>query len=176
MVTRNEVFSAMASEEHAVLARRATELKRKGDINGAVAALQRRKKLLGEDYSDTRLAKFLQAAGRVDEALTEIQWLLDDSARWARQLFSHQPASVMLRQKTGHMARVHKDAALICKRAGRPDLQAHHTERYDTLMALVWRLDPVCDADQTARRREWEEARAKGGAVYRAFLQARAGQ
>lgn len=153
------------------LERLATRLKKEGNLEGAIVALRRANDSGGD--VGTRLAKYLQQAGRIDEALTEIQRLLDGSDARAKALFSHQPTSVILRQKTGYRARIHKDAALICKRARRFDMQAHHEGKYESLMELVWKIDDVADADQAARRSAWDEARAKGGAAFRAFLQSR---
>ena len=83
----------------AALNREATQAKKAGDIDRAVALLQKAKAIAGQDYDDTRLAKFLEAAGRFDEAMVEVKWLLDNSTYWAKSFFSHQPASVLLRQK-----------------------------------------------------------------------------
>lgn len=158
----------------AALNREATQAKKAGDIDRAVALLQKAKAIAGQDYDDTRLAKFLEAAGRFDEAMVEVKWLLDNSTYWAKSFFSHQPASVLLRQKTFHCARIHKDAALICRRAGRADLREHHVQMHGKLMDLVDKLDPVIESDENARRLEWETARAQGGSAYREFLRKRA--
>lgn len=105
------------------LDRRATALKKAGDWDGAVAALQKRKAIMGLQWQDDKLAKYLQAAGRFDEAMAEIQWLLDNSHAWAVALFSHQPSSVLLQQRTTRRGQIHGAAALICKREKRADLQ-----------------------------------------------------
>lgn len=114
------------SEEYQ-LDRQATALKKAGDMDGAIAALRKRKALLGVQYTDDKLAKYLQAAGRFNEAMTEIQWLLDNTYAWARIMFDHQPPSVQLLQHTIRAAQIHGAASLICKRAKQPALEAEHS-------------------------------------------------
>lgn len=133
------------------LNKQATELKKDGDMQGAIAALRRVKALEGELYQDTRLAKFLQHAGQVETALVEIQWLLDHSQAQARASFGHQPASVIQGQHASWCARVHADAALMCKRAKLPELQAQHEQLQERYASIRSRLKPLADADMEAK-------------------------
>nr|WP_326528273.1 hypothetical protein [Rhodoferax sp.] len=135
------------SEEYQ-LDRQATALKRAGNMDGAIAALRKRKALLDMRYIDDKLAKYLQAAGRFDEAMAEIQWLLDNSHAWARTMFGHQPASVQLLQRTIRTAQVHGAASLICKRAKQPALEAEHSALSQKYWSLRERLDPLAKIDQ----------------------------
>lgn len=144
------------------LNKQATALKKTGDMLGAVAALLRVKALEGDLYQDTRLAKFLQQAGQLDAALAEIQWLLDHSQTWALASFGHQSVTVIQCQRAGWCARVHADAALICKRAKRPDLQAQHELLRDRYASIRERLQPLERAESKAKFAAWEEAKRKG--------------
>lgn len=167
-------LSVNHDEDFSALNRQATQAKKAGEMERAVRLLRQAKTLHGEHYQDTRLAKVLQAAGRLDEALAEIQWLIDHSATLAKAMFAHQPPTVLLQQKTHWLARIHRDAALICKRAKRSDLQAHHEQRCQSLLALVEKLRPVADADQAARARKWDQAKAQGREAMEALLRERA--
>lgn len=165
MATRAEVFAAIASADDYQLALRATALKKAGDLAGAIEALRQRKRVQGNDYEDTRLAKFLQAAGQFDEAMVEMKELFESNDAWASRRFAHQPASVVLRQKTIRAALLHKDAALLCRRAGKKDLQQTHRERSEKLFDLVRKLDPVAEADQKAIADSWKTALQIGRAA-----------
>lgn len=140
------------------LDRQATALKKAGDWGGAIAALQKRKAIMGLQWQDDKLAKYLQAAGRFDEAMTEIQWLLDNSHAWAVASFSHQPASTLLKQRATRRSQIHGAAALICKRAKRADLQAEHERLRDACWELKEKLTPVAEADMKQRMRAWNAA------------------
>jgi predicted trehalose synthase len=137
--------------ESARLNKQATALKNAGDMPGAIAVLRRIKALEGDLYQDTRLAKFLQQAGQLDAALAEIQWLLDHSQTWALALFGHQPTSVIQCQRAGWCARVHTDAALICRRAKQPDLQAQHELLRDRYASIRERLQPLAEAERRTK-------------------------
>ena len=165
---------AFVESEFSRLNKQATAFKKAGDMNAAVVALRSAKALCDDHYADTRLAKFLQQAGLFDEAMAEIEWLLDHSATWAKTLFAHQPASVVLAMQTGWRARICRDAALISKRAKRPELQAQFDERRGTYAALAEKLHTVTDAEEEDRAKEWEEARKAGGKVLRDLLSKRA--
>ena len=145
------------SEEYQ-LDRRATALRRAGDWDGAIAALRQRKALLGLQWDNDKLAKYLQRAGRFDEALAEIDWLLEHSQARARELFGHQPVSLQQSQHAGYCARLHAGAALICKREGRADLQGQHHRLAERYGAIWQRLEPIARADaKEARLRKQEE-------------------
>ena len=151
------------------LNKQATAFKMAGDMAGAIAALRQVKALEGELYRNTRLAKFLQQAGQVQAALAEIQWLLDHSQAQSRALCGHQPVSVIQGQHAIWCARVHADAALICKRAKLPELQAKHEQLQERYASIHDRLKPLADADQKAKRAGWEEAMQQGPSAMRAY-------
>jgi len=157
-VARGEPFKAIMESDEYRLDREATAFRKMGDWQSAIAALEKRKSLLGSQYQDTKLAKYLQAAGRFDESLTEIQWLQDNSHAWAQSMFSHQSASVVQCQRAGWCARIHDAAVLICKRANRPDLQAAHQQLYDRYIDIAKRLRPLADADRKTKLDDWEIA------------------
>lgn len=140
------------------LDRQATALKKAGDLKGAIAALQKRKAIMGLQWQDDKLAKYLQAAGRFDEAMAEIQWLLDNSHAWAQALFGHQPTSVQLLQRTIRCGQIHGAAALICKRAKHHDLQAQHERLGQACWDLREKITPVAEADMKQRMRAWNAA------------------
>ena len=157
------------------LNKQATALKKNGDMDGAVAALRRVKRLEGNLYRETRLAKFLQQAGQIDAALVEIQWLLDHSQAQAQASFGHQPVSVIQGQHASWCARVHAEAALMCKRAKRPDLQAQHELLRDRYASIRERLQPLARAESKAKFAAWEDAKRQGIKAMQAFheIQAR---
>lgn len=140
------------------LDRQATALKKAGDLQGAIAALQKRKAIMGLQWQDDKLAKYLQAAGRFDEAMAEIQWLLDNSHAWAQALFGHQPTSVQLLQRTIRRGQIHGAAALICKRAKHHDLQAQHERLGNACWDLREKITPVAEADMKQRTQAFDAA------------------
>lgn len=140
------------------LDRKATALKKAGDWDGAITALRQRKTIMGVQWQDDKLAKYLQAAGRFDEAMAEIQWLLDNSHAWAVALFSHQPSSVLLQQRTTRRGQINGAAALICKREKRADLQAAHERLRDACWDLRKKITPVAEADMKQRTQAFDAA------------------
>lgn len=144
------IKGAFGSEEYQ-LDRRATALKKAGDWDGAITALRQRKAIMGVQWQDDKLAMYLQAAGRFDEAMAEIQWLLDNSHAWAVTLFSHQPSSVLLQQRTIQRGQIHGAAVLICEREKRTDLQAEHERLRDACWDLREKIKPVAEADSKQR-------------------------
>lgn len=166
-----EVSAHVAVDEvHAALNRQATQAKAAGDWDQAVHLLREAKARKGEAYDDTRLAKLLQQAGRLDEGLAEIQWLEDHSMAWARGLFAHQPATVMQCQRVKHLIEIEEAAVLMCKRAKRADLMAVHQAKLTTHETLLARLEPIADADEERDRAAWDLARSQGGRAMDAFI------
>ena len=156
------------------LDRQATAHKKAGNMDAAIAALRQRKALLGLDYRDDKLAKYLQDAGRFDEAMAEIDWLLATCQAYALNTFAHQPTSVIQSQRCHHMASIHAAAVLICQRAQRPDLQALHEQRRDAYQQLRAKLEPVAKADKKQHWAFWENARLAGDmAAMREFARQR---
>lgn len=132
-------FSVRDMSQYHRLNREATQAKGH-DWSRAVALLREAKSLEGDHYCDTRLAKFLQEAGRFDEALAEIQWLLD---RVHVRLSPNVSGSKRARLRARVMADIHRDAALICGREGRADLAAEHERREQALLEIVGKLDAL---------------------------------
>lgn len=155
------------------LNKQATTLKKAGDMAGAICALRRVKALEGALYQETRLAKFLQQAGQVEAALVEIQWLLDHSQSQAQAQFGHQPNTVIQCQHAGWCARVHADAALLCKRAKLPELQAKHEQLHERYASIRSRLQPLAEAERKAKYAQWEEAKLNGHKAMQAYLDKR---
>lgn len=132
----------MASEQYQ-LDRLATALKKAGDWDGAIAALRKRKALLGVRYDDTKLAKCCQEAGRFDDAMAEIQWLLDKTPQYVKAVFGHQPPICLQCREAGQRARIHAAAALICKRAKADQLHAQHEAEASRHRQEFARLRPL---------------------------------
>lgn len=141
----------LVGSEQYQLDRLATELKKAGDWDGAINALRRRKALLGDLWVDDKLAKYLQEAGRFDESMSEIQWLLSHSQQYVRRMLGHQPVSVQQAQHAGRCARLHASAVLICKKGGESNLQAQHEQLAQRYGAIRERLEPIARAERKAR-------------------------
>jgi hypothetical protein len=144
---------AVFDEVYAALNRDATQARRSGDLERAVALLRQAKAHRGDLYEETRLAKYLQKAGALDEALAEIQWLRDRSAAWAKEMFGHQPPAVRLLAQVRRQAALEAAAALICKRSGRPDLEAAYRRQFEVYAGIRDRMTPVARADTDERLR-----------------------
>lgn len=173
MTTYLGPLSGAVLEQSAALEKQATALKKEGDWNGALAALRKVKALQGGLYQSTRLAKFLQQADRLEEALQEIQWLVDHSQQWAKTIYAHQPATVLQRVRVHWLMRVHGDAILICKRAKRLDLQAEHEQRQAEYAGLLEKLKPVAEAEKKSLVEGWARAKEIGRKAMDAFHTAR---
>lgn len=134
----------MASEQYQ-LDRQSTALKRAGDLNGAVAALRKRKVLLGLLYDDTKLAMYLQEAGFFEEAMAEIKWLIDTTPTRVAQTTPSPLVSQSTRQaqQARWCGSFHRAAALLCKRQGLPDLREHHETIASQYFATWERLNPI---------------------------------
>jgi tetratricopeptide (TPR) repeat protein len=165
-----QVHRSADAEQYAALNREATVAKRAGDWGQAIALLRKAKAIRGDLYDDTRLAKVLQQAGRFDEAKDEIQWLLDHANTWAEQRLSHQSRSMRRRMQASHVARIHREAALVCKREKRSDLQKHHEAERERWWAIHEKLAPLVDAEEQQRKAEWEAARTGGRDAMDAYM------
>lgn len=133
------------------LERRATELKRSGDLSGAIECLQRAQVMRGILRSETRLAKYLQEAGRFDEAIEEINQMIAESLAWADGNFDHKPRSVRRCQQAGRVASLHDDAALICKREGAKEQLVHHEQESRRWWQLHNELKDFADRERHKR-------------------------
>lgn len=165
--------AGLEQSEASQLNKQATALKKAGDMSAAVAVLREVKAISGDTYADTRLAKYLQQAGLFEEAMDEIQWLIDNSQSWAWEMFGHQPASVVECQLAGWRSRIHADAALISKRAKRDDLQSKHEQLHRHYADCDQQLRPVAETDRKAKLIAWEVAKAQGADAMKAYLKKR---
>ncbi|MDP3652445.1 MAG: hypothetical protein Q8R67_12255 [Rhodoferax sp.] len=134
---RDEIF--------ADLNRRATDAKAQKDWSTAIELLRQAKARQGDEYQEPRLALFLQQAGRFDEAMVEIEWLL---ARISSQCDAQFPnASTLLQQYSiaSRHASIHEKARLICHREKRHEMAASHQILHDQFQkkadALGRRMD-----------------------------------
>lgn len=134
------------------LERRATELKRAGDMPGAIECLRQAESIRGVLRSETRLAKYLQEAGLFDDAMFEIKQMIGQSHTWAEGNFWHKPRSVRRCQQASRLARLHDDAALLCKREGAHERCVHHEQEALRWWELHKKLKPLADRDKKHRR------------------------
>jgi len=171
-MTSSGLQSIIESEEYQ-LERQATAHKQAGDWAGAITCLMRAQAIRGPLHADTRLAKYLQQAGLFDEAMQEIQDLIDGGFAWAEGNFGHQPPSVRRRQQAGWLARLHQDAALICRREKQKDRQAHHEAEAERWRKTRDLIEPVAEQDKKRERQQWEEAKSKGAAAMTGFFEKR---
>lgn len=137
--------------EAARLHREATAAKRARDWPRAIELLRQAKARAGDGYMDTRLALFLQQAGRFDEAIDEFLWLLDRAKEWSEVMFGHQPVTVRKCQLAIRQARLHDKMRLACQRAKRFDLAERHRDMRERYDAEAERLRPIADRDHRAR-------------------------
>ena len=144
------------------LERKATELKKSGDLDGAIECLRRAAELRGIKGGTTRLAKYLQLAGRFDEAMDEIEILLDNGKEWAELMFGHQPTATRRLQLASWKARIHRDAVIICKREKNEKLRLIHesaVERWDEKRES---LEEAAREASKKQMKAWEEAVENG--------------
>lgn len=119
--------------EFSTLNRQATLASGKGDWAAAVQLLQQAKALQGDSYQDTRLALFLQHAGRFDEAMAEFEWLLERVESQALADFAHQQSTEAAHlSHSAHLREViHDKMRLACQREGRTELAQVHMRLYE---------------------------------------------
>ena len=166
------VENSVDTEEYK-LERQATALKKAGDLNGAIECLRKAAALRGPGGRTTRLAKYLQMAGRFDEAVDEIKSLLDEGREWAICMFGHQPPKLRWLHAAARAARIHKDAALICKREKNEKLRLRHEIAADLYAEKSKDLDKVSQNISANRRGAWEAAVASGPEAMAEFLRKR---
>lgn len=163
---RSAVMNDVDDGGYAAFNREATKAKQAGDMLKAVALLRQAKAVAGGLYQDTRLAKFLQEAGLFDEAMAEIQWLLDTNQQRLSATMTSPQISQSHRQASHARCcgSFHRAAALICKRQGQPEQRKHHDAIADKYFAIWERLDPIGHEESEALRARHrvaiEEARA----------------
>lgn len=152
------------------LNKRATALKKAGDMDGAITTLRRAKASQGDLYEDMKLALYLQQAGHFDESMVEFDWLLEHSTDWAQSMFSHQPNSIIQAQRASWCARIHAKAQLACEREKRLDLAAEHGQRASKYTSIAQRLRPLGDQEVKVKRAAWNEAKRQGPKAMSAYL------
>lgn len=148
--------SSVTVERDEVLAelnRLATDAKAANDWPRAVGLLQQAKRHLGTAYQDTRLAMYLQQAGRFDEAMKEFDWLL--SMVPAQCDASTVPMSAAYRRYRIALlnAAIHNKIRIAASREKRVDLVSRHQVLYEEYEAETAKLKPVIE-------REWKKERA----------------
>lgn len=150
-LTINVVGQSPTESEEYRLERQATALKQVGDWAGAIDCLKKAQAIRGPLEDDTRLAKFLQQAGLFDEAMEEIQRLIDGSLTWAEGHFGHRPRSVRRCQQASWLARIHKDAALICKREKRQEMRVQHEMESERWWAINHQLRSISEQNKESK-------------------------
>lgn len=89
-----------ADDESARLMRESTSLKKAGDMAGAIDCLRRAKELMLKSRicypieTWCKLPRYLKDAGRFDEAIAEMHWMIDDLPRRATKEFHVDDPSV----------------------------------------------------------------------------------
>lgn len=89
-----------ADEESARLMRESTRLKKEGDMAGAIDHLRGAKALMLQSRISypietwCKLPRYLKDAGRFDEAIAEMHWMIDDLPRRAAKEFHVDDPSV----------------------------------------------------------------------------------
>lgn len=154
VIERDEVF--------ADLNRQATQARSEGDMDKAVAFLKQAKQRQGDAYEDTRLALYLQHAGRFDEAMAEFDWLLNHLEQQVESALAHTtPTSRKARLAYGRQV-IHNKARLVCKREGRNDLAQLHGKLTDQYEQEAHKLRTAADrAERRSSQRRHEKLAAK---------------
>lgn len=156
MLTVNSAVIFHRDEYLADLNRQATAAKDRKDWDSAVQILRQAKAHQGEMYQDTRLASFLQQAGRFDEAMTEFEWLLQRvpeqcKAQAASQSQTYLYSCVVRRYET-----IHNAIRIAAKRAKRVDLVEKHQALVDTYQSESEKLEPILERERKAERKAYE--------------------
>lgn len=158
-LTLNSAVVFQRDEYLADLNRQATAAKDRKDWDSAVQTLWQVKVHQGEMYQDTRLASFLQQAGRFDEAMTEFEWLLQRvpeqcKAQTASHSQTHLYACAVRRYET-----IHNAIRIAAKRAKRLDLVEKHQALVDTYQSESEKLEPILEREREAEIRAYDAKR-----------------
>lgn len=122
-----------ASRRYAELNRMATQ----SGSDEAVKYLLEAKKIKGDMYEETRLAKFLQQAGRFDEAIQEIDWLVERVPLHVREETRER---WRLHSSAMRLVNIYGAAELICSREDREDLHTQYEQQRQEAEELMDRL------------------------------------
>jgi len=144
VVTTDEVF--------ADLNRQATQARKEGDTDRAVELLQQAKQRQGDAYEDTRLALYLQHAGRLDESMAEFDWLLNKVDSQVENVFGHCAPIMRTKIKAHQRSKIHDKARLAAKRAGVSDLSSHHSKLAEKFAHEWESLKPAAEQAERERR------------------------
>jgi len=143
------------------LNKEATRLKNAGDLEGAIACLRAAKCLrwtADVHYpikSWTRLPLFLQAAGRMDEAMVEFQELLDTAEKEIERFHSHNMKQVRNMLTYATEAEIYTAMSRACKREKR----ITEAEQYESIANKKWEQHQKLFAIDQERRRKAAETR-----------------
>ena len=156
----------------------ANACKKVKDWAGAAAALAQSKTLVEQmrpgSWSNLDYAKMLQRAGDADAALAEIDWLLAHVGRrysgpeWAMQ----KAARAMAEHK--HRVAIHTAAALICKRAKRPEREALHRQELAQLQGGTPELASRAEKEHASFRASLPEEAVVNQPYYKLLREATA--
>lgn len=148
-------------EVFADLNRRATKARSDGDMGLAVDLLQQAKQRQGDNYEDTRLALYLQHAGRLDESMAEFDWLLDHVDAQVETVFGHCVPIARAEIKARRRSQIHDKARLAAQRAGGSDLRKHHRKLAEKFAQECESLGPAAEqAERERRERAGQQAMA----------------
>lgn len=129
-------------------------------MDEAIAALYRVREIKGVDYDDDKLAKYLQAAGRFDEAIEVIEQMLEDAIPAYAKNLNHQPKSVEDSGRASYCMRLCGSALQICEKAKRPDVAARFQQMQTDYKAEWERLEPIATAELKQKKTDWKKNRA----------------
>lgn len=138
-------------EVFASLNRQATQASCNGDMAKAVELLRQAKARQGDAYADTRLALYLQQAGKFDEAMKEFEWLLSH-VDGQISLMPDEPPSRRRSLIAFRKEKIHDTARLACQRQGQLDLAGWHQDLSEMLHREARRLQSIADHTDKNRR------------------------
>lgn len=147
-------------EELANLNRQATAAKDEKNWARAVGLLQLAKAREGDMYQDTRLALYLQEAGRFDESMSEFDWLLSKVRAQCDAANPPYPPVHYKHSMALRKSKIHDKARLAAKREKRSDLVLMHQTLADQYQGDVDDLADALEAEWQAERRAYEQKEA----------------
>jgi serine phosphatase RsbU (regulator of sigma subunit) len=140
------------------LERLATKLSKTGNMEGAILALRRANEV--GDGVGTRLAKYLQRAGRYQEALSELDALAKSQRRSMVARVSHRPKSERDEAVASILNRLYADAALIARRQKDAVQESVFLKHAAEQNEIVMQLRALNEERRRQIRREIEEAKS----------------
>jgi hypothetical protein len=84
--------------------------------------------------------------------MQEIRQMIADSYVWSEGNFGHNPRSARRCQQASRLARLHDDAALLCKREVALDQQAHFKKEAEKWWQQHRQIKVLADRDRKKRR------------------------